>query len=168
MRRVGTEEASLPYPASGTRLEANPVLLELAEWRHQVGWWRPKPVMQKISRHRVGSEVAASSGPLEADLTAHLCATQWMGVGWPPWGGCPQEVHWRAAGAMFVGIVTHLQILIRKLGCQVMQQVLLTEKLFLPVPISNSGDFIKLTHIHTFKLPLHLTQGLIWVHVLSD
>ncbi len=29
---VGTEEANLRYPAIGARMEANPVLLEQAEW----------------------------------------------------------------------------------------------------------------------------------------
>ena len=32
IRRVSTEEAGHHYPASNTRLEADPVLLELAEW----------------------------------------------------------------------------------------------------------------------------------------
>ena len=54
MRRLGTEEASRHYPASGTRLEAHPVPLESAEWLSAVG--RPKPVKWKISRHRVGPE----------------------------------------------------------------------------------------------------------------
>ncbi len=52
------EEASLPYPASGTRLEADPVPLELAEWWHQpqVSCWRTKSVKCKISRHSGGPE----------------------------------------------------------------------------------------------------------------
>ena len=37
----------------------------------------------------------ASSSPPEAHLAAHLYATQWMRVGWPPW---------MAADAMFVGL----------------------------------------------------------------
>ena len=66
---------------------------------------------RKLSRHRgesederVGSQVAASSGLPEAHLAAHLCDTQWMKGGWPPWGGCPPAAWQRAAGAMFVGI----------------------------------------------------------------
>ena len=56
MRRVSTEEASRHYPASNTRLKADPGLLRLAEWRLQVSFWSPKPVKQKISRHRGGQE----------------------------------------------------------------------------------------------------------------
>ncbi len=33
IRKLSTEEASHHYPASGTRLEADTVLLELAEWQ---------------------------------------------------------------------------------------------------------------------------------------
>ena len=53
---VGTEEASLHYPPSSTRLEANPVPLEYAEWRFQISWWRPKPLKWNIGRHRGGPE----------------------------------------------------------------------------------------------------------------
>ena len=28
----------------------------------------------------------ASVGPPEAHLAAHLCVTQWLRGGWPPWG----------------------------------------------------------------------------------
>ena len=56
MTRLGTEEASRHYPVSVTRLEANPVLLESAEWWLQVSFWKPKPVKWKISRHRGGHE----------------------------------------------------------------------------------------------------------------
>ena len=52
MRRVGREEASCHYPASNTRLEADPVPLGLAEWQLPVGCWGPKPVKWNISRHR--------------------------------------------------------------------------------------------------------------------
>ena len=55
-RRLGTEEANCHYPASGTRLEDNPVPLESAEWWVQVGCWRPKPVKWKISGHSSGRE----------------------------------------------------------------------------------------------------------------
>ena len=56
MRRLSTEEANRYYPASGTRLEADPVPLEWAEWRLEVGCWRPKPVKQNIIRHKGGQE----------------------------------------------------------------------------------------------------------------
>ena len=56
MRRVGKEEASHHYPASGTSLEADPMPLGLAEWRLEVSCWRPKLEKQKISRHRGGHE----------------------------------------------------------------------------------------------------------------
>ena len=55
MRRLG-KEASRYYPASGSRLEADPVLLESAEWWLEVGCWWPKPVKWNISRHRGGQE----------------------------------------------------------------------------------------------------------------
>ena len=42
----------------------------------------------------------ASGGLAEAHLAAHLCATQGMRGGWPPWDGCPLAARWRAAGAM--------------------------------------------------------------------
>ncbi len=65
MRRLSTEEASWHYQASCTRLEADPVPLEWAEWWLEGGCLQPKKVKQKISRHRggkedkrVGSEVA--------------------------------------------------------------------------------------------------------------
>ena len=44
----------------------------------------------------------ASVGPPEAHLAAHLCATQWLRVRWPQWGGWPLKACSRAAGAMFV------------------------------------------------------------------
>ena len=53
---LGTEEASLHNPPSGTRLEADSVLLEEAEWGHQIGYWRPEPVKWKVRWHRGGSE----------------------------------------------------------------------------------------------------------------
>ncbi len=49
---VGTEEASLHYPASRTRLEADALPLELAEWRFQVSWWRPKSLKWNNRRRR--------------------------------------------------------------------------------------------------------------------
>ena len=48
-------EGQPPLATSGTRLKANSVPLEEAEWRHQVGCWSPKQVKWKISRHRGGS-----------------------------------------------------------------------------------------------------------------
>ncbi len=54
-KRVGSEEASLHQPLSGTRLQAEPVLLGKAKWRHKVGYWRPEPVKHEIRRHRAGS-----------------------------------------------------------------------------------------------------------------
>ena len=38
------------------RLEADPVLLQLAEWWFQVGWLRPKPLKWNNRRYRGGSE----------------------------------------------------------------------------------------------------------------
>ena len=67
MRRVGTEETCCQYPASGTRLEADPVLLGLAEWWHQVSCWRPKHMKWKISRYRGRKEdkrVVSEAGSL--------------------------------------------------------------------------------------------------------
>ena len=52
MRRLGTEEAGLHFSASGTRLQADPVPLELAEWQLQIGCWGLKSVKQKISMHK--------------------------------------------------------------------------------------------------------------------
>ena len=92
------------------QLEADPVLLESAEWWLEVGCWWTKLVKQNISRHRggqedkrVGSEVASLGGPPAAHLAAYLCATQWMTVGWPPWGGCPLAAVQQADNAIFVG-----------------------------------------------------------------
>ena len=93
MMRLGTEEASHHYPASGTRLEADPVLVELAEWRLQVTCWRPKPVKWKSVGTQTGNRIKesaqrwpASGGLPAAHFTAHLYATQWVRVGWLPWG----------------------------------------------------------------------------------
>ncbi len=47
MRRVGTEEVNCHYPASNTRLEADPEPLGLAEWWLEVGCWPPKSVIRK-------------------------------------------------------------------------------------------------------------------------
>ena len=101
MRRIGTEEASHHYPASGTRLEADPVPLELAEWGLQVSCWRPKPVKWKISGHRggqgdkrVGSEVAslwqpAGSPPCSPSL-CHAMDEGWLAaMGWLSSCGLP-------------------------------------------------------------------------------
>ena len=44
----------------------------------------------------------------EAHLAAHRCATQWLRIGWPTWGGWPVEALWRAAGALFVGNIKSL------------------------------------------------------------
>ena len=52
-------------PASGTRLEANPVPLGLAVRWLQVSWWRLKPVKWKISRDRgrqEGKSVGSETG----------------------------------------------------------------------------------------------------------
>ena len=60
----------------------------------------------KVRRHRGGSgykRVGSEEASPQKHLAAHLCATQWLGVGRPPWGGWPLEALWRAAGAMFVG-----------------------------------------------------------------
>ena len=38
MRRLGTEAANTHYPASTTRLEADPLPLESAEWQLQVSF----------------------------------------------------------------------------------------------------------------------------------
>ena len=45
---LSTEEACLHWPPSGTRQPGEPVLLEEAVWRHQVGCWRAKPVKQNV------------------------------------------------------------------------------------------------------------------------
>ena len=101
MRRLGTEEASRHYPASGTRLEADPLQLELAEWWLEVGCWRPKPVKQNISRHidgqedkRVGSEVAslrqAASTPPCSPPLCHPVDEGWLAtMGWLSSSGRP-------------------------------------------------------------------------------
>ena len=62
----------------------------------------------KISRHSRESGDKRGGQPPEAlwILTlqpTYVPASAWMRVCWPPWGGCPPETLWRAAGAMFVG-----------------------------------------------------------------
>ena len=76
MRRVGTEEASHHYPASNTRLEADPVPVGSAEWQLGLGCWWPKPVKWNISRRRGGQEdkkvgSVAAGGPPMAHLATH-------------------------------------------------------------------------------------------------
>ena len=41
-----------PLATSGTRLEADSVLLEEVVWRHQVGYWCPEPVKREVRWHR--------------------------------------------------------------------------------------------------------------------
>ena len=63
---LSTEAGSRHYPASDMRPEADPVPLELAEWRLEGGCWPPKPVKQNISRQddkRVGSVAACHWRP---------------------------------------------------------------------------------------------------------
>ncbi len=61
----------------------------------------------KITRHRDRSEVDRLGGgqPLEATegpSCSPPCGTQWLRVGWPPWGGQPLEACCRAAPATLV------------------------------------------------------------------
>ena len=99
MREPGTEEASHHCPACDTRLEADSVLLEYAEWRHQFISWGPKPVKWKISRYRdgpegksVGSEVASlqqfsTDQPCSLPL-CHPVDERWLAaMGWLSSGG---------------------------------------------------------------------------------
>ena len=120
---LGTEDACLVQPPSGTRLQAQLVPLEEAVWRHQTGCWRPESVKWKdrggSGDKRVGSEEAASGDPLEAHLASHLCITQRLRGGWPPWGGRPSEALWRAAGARDLGIVNQGYIKYRCLGIRI-------------------------------------------------
>ena len=51
-------------------------------------------------KNRVGSRVAGLWEPT-------LQPTSVPSTGWDPQGGWPQESLWRAAGAMFVGLVSH-------------------------------------------------------------
>ena len=85
MRMVGTEGASRHYPASNTRLGADPVWLELVEWWLEVGCWPPKPVKRNISRHRDGQE-DKRVGSVAAHLANQSSATQWVRVGLPTSG----------------------------------------------------------------------------------
>ena len=75
MRRVGTEGASHHYPASNTRLEADPVWLGSVEWWLEVGCWTPKPVRWNISRHRGGQD---------DKRVGSVAACPWRPAGGPP------------------------------------------------------------------------------------
>ncbi len=99
MRELGTKEASLHYPPSNTRLEAEPVLLVEAKWKHR----GQNESRKKSGGTEEGQGMLVSRGPLEALLAPHLCATQWPRGDCPLWGGWPLETLWRADGAMFVG-----------------------------------------------------------------
>ncbi len=101
MRRLGTEEASRHYPASNPRLEADPMLLELAEWWLRVGCGQPNPVKWNISRRRggqedkkVGSEVAslqqpASGPPCSPPLCHPVDKGRLAAMGWMSSSGLP-------------------------------------------------------------------------------
>ena len=74
MRRLGTEKANHHYPDSHTRLEADPVLQESAEWQLEIGCWRPKPVKWNMSRHRGGQEDKRVGSEMASLWQAHLAA----------------------------------------------------------------------------------------------
>ena len=74
IRKVGTHKASRYYPASNTRLEADPVPLGSAKWWCEVGCCLPKQVKQNMSRHR---------GRQENKRVGSVAACHWRSAGGP-------------------------------------------------------------------------------------
>ena len=60
IRGLGTEEASLHKPPSGTRLDADSVGLEEAEWRHQLAF---EGQNQQSRKPRIGTEEGSLRRP---------------------------------------------------------------------------------------------------------
>ena len=94
MRGLGTEEASLHLPLSGTGLSVDYVPLGDSEWMHQIGCCSPEPVKWTVRWHRgsgdkrVGSKEASSGGPLCSPPLYHLVEERWVAsTRWMAFGG---------------------------------------------------------------------------------